>query len=147
VTPLEEKFATAPIVEDGEWYEPTENPFIHGCCDCGLAHRVEFTIEGTAVSFRYSRDLEATVLLKRRLAEDAKSSRLPDCIPLELVWRCLGQIVRITGDPAAWAEERTRLIVQQLAQTGADTLLGIYHDTEMPTPPTSQEETAKEPTR
>lgn len=27
---------------DEGWFMPTENPFIHGCCDCGLVHRVEF---------------------------------------------------------------------------------------------------------
>ena len=26
--------------EDG-WFKPTVNPFVHGCCDCGLAHQVE----------------------------------------------------------------------------------------------------------
>ena len=27
-------------VENGEWIEPTSNPFGHGCCDCGLFHCV-----------------------------------------------------------------------------------------------------------
>lgn len=29
---------------DEGWFMPTENPFIHGCCDCGLAHRVEWAL-------------------------------------------------------------------------------------------------------
>ena len=27
---------------DAPWFSPTTNPFIHGCCDCGLAHQVEY---------------------------------------------------------------------------------------------------------
>lgn len=27
-----------------EWFCPTENPFLHACCDCGLSHAVEFKV-------------------------------------------------------------------------------------------------------
>jgi hypothetical protein len=53
--------------EDGGWYQPTVNPFGHGCCDCGLFHQVEIALideegnqipfpEGTAVALRFTRD-------------------------------------------------------------------------------------------
>lgn len=63
----EEKIATAPVIEDGEWFEPTENPFIHGCCDCGLAHRIEYLVDNGLLSLRFYRDLEATRMLQERL--------------------------------------------------------------------------------
>lgn len=67
---VEQKMATAPIVEDGQWYEPTENPFIHGCCECGLSHRVEYLIEKGALSLRFFRDADATAALMQRLERD-----------------------------------------------------------------------------
>lgn len=71
----EEKIATAPIIEDGQWFEPTENPFIHGCCDCGLAHRIEYLIEKGALSFRFYRDHEATRMLQARLGAEREVQR------------------------------------------------------------------------
>lgn len=63
--------------EDGGWYQPTTNPFGHGCCSCGLYHQVEFALideagnpvplpEGTAVALRFTRDEEETQRLRRR---------------------------------------------------------------------------------
>ena len=41
---------------DGEWLQPTVNPFGHGCCDCGLFHQVEWRLvdkEGNIVHEGY----------------------------------------------------------------------------------------------
>jgi hypothetical protein len=61
--------------EDGGWFQPTANPFGHGCCDCGLAHKVEYTLvdetgetvqlgAGLSLVLRFSRDMEATANLR-----------------------------------------------------------------------------------
>lgn len=62
--------------EEG-WFSPTANPFLHGCCDCGLAHRVEYTLvneegeeiglpPGARLALRFSREEEQTEKIRRR---------------------------------------------------------------------------------
>jgi hypothetical protein len=75
VMTTQEKIASAPRIEDGEWYEPSENPFIQGCCDCGLAHRIEYDIENGVLSLRFYRDHEATEELQQRLRTERVSAR------------------------------------------------------------------------
>jgi len=50
---------------DDTWIEPDpQSGWIHGCCECGLAHRVEMRIEGGKVAFRFKQDAEATRILR-----------------------------------------------------------------------------------
>jgi hypothetical protein len=62
--------------EEG-WFSPTANPFLHGCCDCGLAHKVEFTVVDSdgveqifpshlRLALRFSREEGATEKIRRR---------------------------------------------------------------------------------
>lgn len=56
------------------WCQPTANPFQHGCCDCGLAHHVEYRIvngegnpvslEGLHLQLRFTTDREGTARLR-----------------------------------------------------------------------------------
>jgi hypothetical protein len=57
--------------KDDRFVAITENPFRHGCCDCGLFHKVEFKIvdssgievdlpNGSMLALRFSRDEEQT---------------------------------------------------------------------------------------
>jgi len=46
---------------DGEWYRPKMNGFIHVCCDCGLKHKVDFKVfkddknDPAPIEFRWKR--------------------------------------------------------------------------------------------
>jgi hypothetical protein len=88
------------MIEDGELFEPTENPFIHGCCDCGLAHRIEYLIDDGALSLRFSRDHEATKLLQMRLGAMREASRQIVSDGLRELASELTDGVRITKDAA-----------------------------------------------
>lgn len=63
--------------EDGgeAWFRPTQNPFGHGCCDCGLFHQVEYALAdeqgneiplpaGAGIVLRFRRDAEETERLR-----------------------------------------------------------------------------------
>ena len=67
----------APIVHlqdadrDERFVAMTENPFLHGCCDCGLFHKVEYKVvdaegceleipSGAMLALRFSRDEDQT---------------------------------------------------------------------------------------
>lgn len=73
------KGADAAHARDGEWLQPTINPFGHGCCDCGLFHQVEVrvvdkkgkVIDGAEIQMKWSVDLEETL----RLREHRKSQK------------------------------------------------------------------------
>lgn len=73
--------------EEG-WFSPTANPFLHGCCDCGLAHRVEYTLTdatgeeisfppGARLALRFSREeLDTEKLRRRKVNEWAANPRI-----------------------------------------------------------------------
>lgn len=60
---------------DGEWLQPTENPFGHGCCDCGLFHLVKYRIvddngdtvsgKGIHIQLQFTRDNDETLRLRQ----------------------------------------------------------------------------------
>lgn len=67
--------------EDGDWFQPTANPFGHGCCDCGLAHKVAFTLvdeedrivpipKGLSLALCFTRDEEATEKLRAQKSQE-----------------------------------------------------------------------------
>lgn len=75
----EEKFIQAPdgsgLPREEGWFSPTANPFLHGCCDCGLVHKVEFTVVDTdgveqifpthqSLALRFSRDDQETAKIR-----------------------------------------------------------------------------------
>lgn len=79
-----------PIValKDEEFIGISENPFAHGCCDCGLWHRVEYALvdlegnevpfpENTRLALRFTRDDEQTAHFREQRAtpEAANLSR------------------------------------------------------------------------
>jgi len=50
--------ANAAHARETDWLEPSANPFGHGCCDCGLFHRVMVRIvdeDGIPVDMRKMR--------------------------------------------------------------------------------------------
>lgn len=57
---------------NGEWLEPSVNPFGHGCCDCGLFHQVEYRvvdskgkeISGAVLQMKWNRDQGETISLR-----------------------------------------------------------------------------------
>lgn len=66
-----------PILQapDGGWFRPTENPFGHGCCDCGLFHQVGYSFvdgednevplpEGIGLVLNFSRDDKETANIR-----------------------------------------------------------------------------------
>lgn len=73
--------------EEG-WFSPTANPFLHGCCDCGLAHRVDYTLvnedgeeiglpPGVRLALRFSREeVDTEKLRRRKVHEWAASPRI-----------------------------------------------------------------------
>ena len=70
--------------QDGEWLEPTTNPFGHGCCDCGLYHQVEFKvvdkrgkeIKGARLQMRWSRDRMETFRLRNFIKMLEESNKI-----------------------------------------------------------------------
>jgi hypothetical protein len=65
--------------QDERFVAMTENPFLHGCCDCGLFHRVEYKVvdgggfelelkEGVKLALRFSRDDMETAERRLNLA-------------------------------------------------------------------------------
>lgn len=77
----------APIVHlqdadvDERFVAMTENPFLHGCCDCGLFHKVEYKIvdaegneleipAGAMLALRFSRDEGQTEHFRGERKED-----------------------------------------------------------------------------
>ena len=62
-------------VIDGEGICPDVNPFLHGCCDCGLMHSVAYMLvdaegngvplpEGTQLALSFARDNHETARLR-----------------------------------------------------------------------------------
>lgn len=52
--------------QDGEWLRPVKyRGYKLSCCDCGLAHRVDFRVRGGRIEFRAYRDMRATGQLRR----------------------------------------------------------------------------------
>ncbi|BCS54760.1 hypothetical protein [Geobacter sp. SVR] len=74
--------------EEG-WFKPVKNPFVHGCCDCGLVHQVEFCFvdkggheivlaEGDGIALRFARDAVETANLRAQKAMiEARNVSLP----------------------------------------------------------------------
>ena len=69
----------ATVDADEGWFKPLANPFLHGCCDCGLMHKVEYTLcddnggeislsEHAGLVLRFSRDSAETVHLRQKQA-------------------------------------------------------------------------------
>lgn len=71
---------------DGEWLEPSANPFGHGCCDCGLFHQVEYRVVNYAgkdiadakIQMRWSRDEGETISLRSHNLIEAMRAKLDD---------------------------------------------------------------------
>jgi hypothetical protein len=53
------------FAEPGEWHQPRMRDFGMRCCDCGLAHRVDFRIVGRRVQMRAWRDERSTAAIRR----------------------------------------------------------------------------------
>jgi hypothetical protein len=70
-----EKSANAPKGTDDMWFAPSENPFIQGCCDCGLAHRITYRIDSEGLSLNFQRDYEATEHLQARLGKERQAAK------------------------------------------------------------------------
>jgi len=69
----------ATVDTDEGWFKPLTNPFLHGCCDCGLMHKVEYTLcddnggeiplpERAGLVLRFSRDNAETAHLRQKQA-------------------------------------------------------------------------------
>jgi len=62
---------TGPLqIVDGVWYSaahPGDRIHIEHCCDCGLAHRIEYKIDGGRIYYRYTVDQEETDKERKRL--------------------------------------------------------------------------------
>lgn len=58
-------------IKDDEWFEPGEG-FRLVCCDCGLAHDVEFnsnlTVDGLPLEIKLVRNKHSTANVRRHLA-------------------------------------------------------------------------------
>ena len=39
-------------VYDGEWVQPRRKGYLMQCCDCGLAHRMNFRLKGGKIQFQ-----------------------------------------------------------------------------------------------
>lgn len=58
---------------DGDWLQPTVNPFGHGCCDCGLYHSVEWRlVDGSGEPFNLAGlvDMFGDIALQLRFTRD-----------------------------------------------------------------------------
>lgn len=57
-------------VLNGEWVTPLMSGFMWACCDCHLAHRIQFTVvrqgKRNTVMFRAWRDNRVTAALRRK---------------------------------------------------------------------------------
>jgi len=55
--------------DDGEWVRLSDNPFGHGCCDCGLFHQVEWRVVDGQIELKYVRDEGETIRLRAMMKE------------------------------------------------------------------------------
>ena len=53
-------------LRDGDLTYPVMRGYKIVCCDCGLAHRINFFIEGRRLSFTVARDNRATAAFRRK---------------------------------------------------------------------------------
>jgi hypothetical protein len=58
-------------VAPDEWIQPVMKGYRVECCDCGLAHEVDFRIVGKRVQLRARRNNRATAQLRRARTKDA----------------------------------------------------------------------------
>lgn len=49
---------------DPTWYVPSTNPFWHGCCNCGLMHRVDYRVIEGELQLRFTTDETETKRLR-----------------------------------------------------------------------------------
>lgn len=54
-------------VKDGEWFQVTRRNQEILCCDCGLAHVLEFRIVGNRIQIRGRRHPELTADTRKRM--------------------------------------------------------------------------------
>lgn len=50
---------------DGEW-QPLGPNRVHYCCDCGLAHNLQFKLEGGVIYEKWTRNKKETVKARKK---------------------------------------------------------------------------------
>lgn len=51
--------------QDGVWITPIRKRFKIICCDCGLAHDIDFQVKKGKIQFRIKRNNHSTALIRR----------------------------------------------------------------------------------
>lgn len=59
-------------VPDGVWFDETDGLLI--CCDCGLAHRVEYRLTAGVLQVKLTRDERETKRERRKMKRTPKSA-------------------------------------------------------------------------